>query len=490
MPIARYHWPRVADFRNRTAELRALDRWWKSTDAQPISMSGRRRVGKSWLFRRFAHGKPAIVLVADRVAPGMLLDRLADQLAEHTGFRPRLDGPADLVRMLFRLARDERILAVIDEFPYLLGTTSTEQQRHLSSIQAVMEEERDASRLKLILTGSTIGVMEGMQEGRSPMHGRLRPLQVRPLRFGDAQAFLGQLAPGDRVATYSVAGGMPRYLTALGHGNLLDAIVREVVDPDGPLFNEPLSLLTSELREPAVHFSVLAALATRPQQAAAIADAVHLSTQELTVYLRALESLHLISRHLPVGAKKGARGTQWRIEDDFMRFWFRFVHPYRGDLEAGIDPEAFADHRVRPFLNEHVSVTFERIVEDWLRREYGARAPAVGGWWGPALNALRRTGERTTEEVDVVAVDGGRVVAVAEAKWTSAPMPLRVLTDLRDFKLPAVRQAGLDVDDAEIVLASQSGLAPNLRAAADADPRVRLVDAGLIVADLERAARH
>jgi predicted GTPase len=31
-------------------------------------MYGRRRVGKSWLLRRFAHGKPAVILSSERLA--------------------------------------------------------------------------------------------------------------------------------------------------------------------------------------------------------------------------------------------------------------------------------------------------------------------------------------------------------------------------------------------------------------------------------------
>lgn len=49
--------------------LQRLEDWWDSADVQPFNLFGRRRVGKSWLFRKFAHGKPAIVLVAENTLP-------------------------------------------------------------------------------------------------------------------------------------------------------------------------------------------------------------------------------------------------------------------------------------------------------------------------------------------------------------------------------------------------------------------------------------
>ena len=48
----------------------------------------------------------------------------------------------------FRLGRDAKYLAVIDEFPWLLGTSAAEARRTLSSIQAVMEDERDGEPIE------------------------------------------------------------------------------------------------------------------------------------------------------------------------------------------------------------------------------------------------------------------------------------------------------------------------------------------------------
>ena len=483
MPVTNYRWPALKEFRDRTKALADLEAWWASNSREPINLYGRRRVGKSWLFRRFAHGKPSVLLVADRVVAGQQLSQMAAQLADVLEIRPQLDDVAELFNVLYDLGARRKILVVVDEFPYLLGTTAAERQRTLTSVQAVMEHKREGSKLKLILTGSTIAQMEDLQAEKSPMHGRLQPLPLWPMSFADATLLLDGNDVLDHLTRFSIAGGMPRYLEALGAGELEATVAHIVVDPHSQLFNEPRTLLQTELREPTVYFSILAELAGNPQDAATVAAALRMETKELSGYLTALESLRLVARRRPVGAADSSRTTQWKCTDHFVRFWFRFVRPYQAELEAGADPRAHVEANVVPYLADHAAPVFEDAVTAWVRSRH-AGSTAVGAWWGPALHRLRATGERTTEEIDTVALRGKKVVAVGEAKWTNKKLGAAVLSDLLDYKLPALTQTGFDVSGVEVVLASRSGFSDGLRALASATPNTHLVLASDLLTDL------
>ncbi len=85
-----YAWPLVGEFLDREDELARLEEWWTSPERIPINLYGRRRVGKSWLLRRFAHGKPAVILASERLAPGTQLARFAELLAPALGIRPEI----------------------------------------------------------------------------------------------------------------------------------------------------------------------------------------------------------------------------------------------------------------------------------------------------------------------------------------------------------------------------------------------------------------
>ena len=331
-----YTWPLVDEFVNREEELARLEEWWASPERMPINMYGRRRVGKSWLLRRFAHGKPAVILASERLAPGTQLSRFAALLEPGLGVRPEIPDLPTLFRVAYRLASEAKALVVIDELPWLLPGTEAEIERALSSIQAVMEEERDSSQLKLVLCGSAISQMQALMSERGPLHGRLRALEIRPLRYPQAQEFLDTLDPVRRIERFAIAGGMPRYLSELGRGALENVICSRVLDRDGPLWNEARAVLEQELTQPGVYFSILEQLATGEKQVERIASGARIENTTVSRYLATLTELRIVHRKLPAGAAPSSRGGHWELSDPFLRFWFRFVFPFQAELESGL----------------------------------------------------------------------------------------------------------------------------------------------------------
>lgn len=479
MPIPVYDWPRVSEFLNRNDELERLEKWWNDADDRmTVNLYGRRRVGKSWLFRRFAHGKPSVLMVSERLAEGAQLSRFSQQLAPMLGgVAPQLPDVAALFRVLFRVAQDHKTLAVIDEFPWLLGSTSAEEGRTLSSIQAVMEEERDRSQLKLVLCGSAVTQMEALQAERNPLHGRLVALELRALPYERASAFLREGSAQDRFVRFTVSGGMPRYLTALVGGSLRERVCDQLLQPDAPLWNEGRTIVGQELREPAMHFSVLEQLASGEKQVGELANALKAKSGPVSKYLSVLADLRLVRKDLPYGASPTDRGSHWVLQDPFLRFWFRFVFPFQADLEAGLQPEDLYDREIEPELADHVAPVFEELCREHARRSLDGTATRVGRWWGNSLNQLRKDGQRTTEEVDIVGTARKRVTLVGEAKWTNKPLGERILHDLAKYKIPALEQDGFRMaDEVATVLFSRSGYSAGLRARAGSDEHLHLID--------------
>ena len=98
-------------------------------ERMPVNMYGRRRVGKSWLLRRFAHGKPAVILASERLAPGTssrVLRRCSRRASAYV--RRSQTSPPCFVSP-YRLASKTKVLVVIDEFPWLLPGTEAEIER-------------------------------------------------------------------------------------------------------------------------------------------------------------------------------------------------------------------------------------------------------------------------------------------------------------------------------------------------------------------------
>lgn len=490
--IPTFEWSSRASFQNRVADLAALDAWWASRSRDALCLFGRRRVGKSWLFRRFADGKPALVLVADRRLTGPQMSRFADELEGPLGVRPNIGDVVDLVRVCLRLGRRRRILIVIDEFPYLLPEGMA-RERTLTAIQRVMEEERDASRTKLILCGSLVAQMESLLSQASPLHGRLLPLEVRPMTFAETRSFLDPSDAQTRIVRHAVCGGMARHLAELGTGSLREAVCQSVLDRRGPLFSDLRSVLEQELRQPATYFSLLEELAMGEKSAEHLARVTGTTTRTLAPYLATLESMRLVRQRRAIGGGSAARGRRFRIDDGFIRFWFRFVFPHQAALEEGLAGGDLWDGEITEFLADHVAPTFEDLCIRYARVRFGREAPEVGSWWGHALDSERRAGRRRTEEIDIVGAHRSRLRLLGECKWTARPLGRGVLDDLLTFKLPALLQGGRLTPTKEgprILLFGRAGFEPALIAAARDLPRVELIALDDLVDLLDRAGNE
>lgn len=370
---------------------------------------------------------------------------------------------------------------MIDELRYLWAA-----ERNLPSILLkVMEEEVPTSKLKLLVAGGHVRMMERLLAEREPLHDRLRPLRVRALDLWHAREILGEGSPTALLTAFGVAGGMPRYLSEVaGSADPVRRLADLCLDPHGPLFDEPRAILAQELEVPHTYFSILAALASGPLPWGDIVSRSGVESSQLARYLRTLEDIGLVTVRVPVTEPEPShsRNRLYALDDGFLRFWFRFVFPFQADLEAGLPGESVLRSEVLPAMAEHLAPTIEEVARAWVRRTGLGRATRIGAWWGPSLGLLRATGERTRDKIDIIGIARGRVVLVGEVRWRTRPMDVGILGELERFKLPALRAAATVASRPTVVLVSRSGFTDGLRAAAVADDRIRLVELEELVA--------
>ena len=141
-------------FVNRTEELAFLEKYLAQPGFQFIPLYGRRRVGKTRLMREFIRDKRAIYFLADSVTEGEQLRNLGHEVGEYfsdtilveSGFRDW----QQFFRYLKEKGEHERLIIVIDEFPYLVNSN-----KGISSIfQKGIDTHLKESNVFLILLGS------------------------------------------------------------------------------------------------------------------------------------------------------------------------------------------------------------------------------------------------------------------------------------------------------------------------------------------------
>jgi AAA+ ATPase superfamily predicted ATPase len=400
---------------DREAELLALERSWRSGEPVLALVSGRRRTGKTRLLGRFVERKRAVFYAAAQQASLAELRGLSRATRE--ALRP--DG-GDLLALadfpdweraleyLAEKARAERLSVVLDEFPYLV-----ESEPALPSIiQRFWDHRGRGTRLFLVLCGSSQAVMDDLQVRRATLFGRIDlRLELRPFGYREAALFTPRLAPAEQAVAYGVLGGMPVYLQrwddSTGH---LANLRRLFADPTSPLVEEGEYVLGSELREASGYFRIMHAIAAGRCTYGAIRDFAQI---DIARQLERLLAIGLVERTVPVTEDPTrTKRAVYRIADNFLSFWFRFIHGNRANIARGLGRE-LVDRLIVPGLSDHMGPIWEELCSEFIRGEAAAgRLPvelsSVGRWWN----------RDSSVEIDIVGLRGRQVVLAGSAKWS------------------------------------------------------------------------
>ena len=438
-------------FYDRTAELDALETAFESSGHDLYVVYGRRRVGKTELLTEFCDDRPHIYFLASQEAEHRQREKFVEKIAEYFEDRvPRIDGWDEALEYLGDKLTDGALVVVIDEFPYLVEANDSLP----SYLQSFVDEQLQDTDSMVVLCGSSVSTMESEVLGHeSPLYGRRTgQIDLQPFSFREARDVIGYDIK-DAIRSFAVTGGTPMYLTRFDYDQPLGANVQtQILSPTAVLYNEPEFLLRTELRNPARYMSILEAVATGHTTQNEISGATGIDAGPLSKYLQTLRRLRLIDRDVPVTASaKQSKRSRYRVADEFLRFWFRFVEPNRSSIEEA--PEIVYDGTIEPNLPDHVATTFEDVCQEavWEAIRRGELGPYadVGRWW---------YGE---DEIDIVGLaPGDDRIMLAECKWTAQPVGHGLASQLQE-KAERV-QWGPDTREEEFALFSKSGFVDGL----------------------------
>jgi len=450
-------------FYDRDDELASLETAYTSPGHAFYVIYGRRRVGKTALLKAFCADRPHLYYLAAQEAEGRQREKFVEQAADAFDDRvPRIEGWDDTFEYLGeKLAEDDHIV-VIDEFPYLVE----ENDSLPSYIQAFVDEQLQDTDSMLVLCGSSVSTMESEVLGHeSPLYGRRTgQIDLQPFSFQQARNVISYDIT-DAIRAYAVTGGTPMYLTLFDYDQSLAENIRtHILSPTAVLYNEPEFLLRTELRNPARYLSILEAVALGHTTPNEISGATGIDSGPLSKYLQTLRQLRLLDRDVPVTASgQKSKRSRYRVADEFLRFWFRYVEPNRSSIEEA--PAVVFETSIEPDLPTHVAPTFEDICEEavWelIRRGDFDPYSDVGRWW---------YGEAEIDLVGLAPVNDR--ILLAECKWTSDPVGRGLVEALRS-KADSVRWGSEDRSE-RFALFSKSGFTDGL--ADDLDDNWSLFD--------------
>ena len=408
-------------FYDRTNELETLSqiRMQSIENATFTMLIGRRRIGKTALLLKSNEGQKMVYLFVSRNSEAVLCQQFQKQILDSLGIQiyGNINRFNQLFEQLLIISQSKHFTLIIDEFQDFEKVNSA----IFSEIQSLWDQYKDKIKLNFIVCGSIYSMMTKIFEhNKEPLFGRLTSkIKLEPFTIQVVKQILKDNNPtytaDDLLLLYNITGGISHYISllmnakAVTFNKMLDYLVRS----DSPFLNEGKDVLVSEFgRDYGIYFSILQLIAIGKTRQTEIDSIIGKNTG---TYLMNLEKHYsLIVKNKPIFSKPESRNTKWSIEDNFLRFWFRFIYPNQMLIEMGK-----YDLLKQTILNQYEQYS-GLILEKYFRQKYREEEniTMMGQFWN----------SKGENEIDLIAInDMDKSVLIAEIKRNSNKINIQEL---------------------------------------------------------------
>lgn len=383
-------------FVDRREDLKSLREKLKGEGFELIVIYGRRRIGKTRLVLEAVKDLPHVYYLAVEGDNLRHFRETAERVFPEVRYS-REDWEGTLHALKGKVL-------VIDEFPNLIK----EDPKVLSVFQRAIDLDLSNSGTKLVLLGSSVGMMtEKVLSYKSPLYGRRTgSMKLKPMGFFALKEFFPGASWEELVEVYGLTDGIPFYITRV-RLPFWEWLEKELKDPVSFFRDEVDFLLRYEFSEIGTYKRILEAIALGRTTPKEIRDFTGMKHSDITPYLRNLIAVDLVVREVPVTEKPTSKRGRYYLADNFLAFWFRFVYPNLSRIEEG----AFDVAEIKEDYPHYLGRVFEKVARQFLVEmskagELPFRFTKIGRWWHKG------------EEIDLVALNERKKKALfVEVKW-------------------------------------------------------------------------
>ena len=416
--------------------------------AQFTIITGRRRIGKTEMIKKFYEKKPMLYFFVARKAEADLCEIFADEI------RSKLEIPiigkvasfAEIFKLIMELSQTRHINLFIDEFQDFYRVNPS----IYSDMQNIWDSYKNTAQINLIVAGSVNTLMNKIfKDKKQPLFGRqTATMQVRPFKPSVLKEIMSEYCPdykkSDLLALYTLTGGVAKYVELfIDRKKFTEKKMMDMFfERDSYFLQEGKNMLVDEFgKDYGIYFSILTLIAQGKNTRSELENALNI--KELSGYLKNLsEEYALITKMQPIYEKSSNKNVHYAINDQFLKFWFRFIYKYMHIIEAG------GNDKLRAIAERDFPTVSGKSLESYFNevlKESGSYTRL--GYWHD------RKGEN---EIDIVAEDElENRIEFIEVKRQAKNFDGQVLKDKSElffksvgsFKGYSIVYRGLSIDD-------------------------------------------
>ena len=367
-------------FFGREQELSELGELWKKTSSSFVVCSGRRRIGKSTLIEEFAARSKCRFIEIVGLAPdegvtnGLQLRNFCERLSAQTG-RPNVQADcwAKAFDALYAALKGRgRTVVFLDEISWM-GAYDRAFAALLKTAWDTQFSRRD--NLVFVVCGSVSSwINRNILRSRAFVGRVSLALSVPEMPLRDCRKFWG--AAAGRVSTHEmldflcVAGAVPKYLSEMKPSLSAEENIRRLCfSNEGYLYRDFDVIFTDVFKKSASErLKIVECIAERPQSVRTLAAALGVASNgHLSEALAELVEAGFVSADegLNPSSSKEVREVRYRIRDNYMRFYLKFIRPRAQAIRAG--SYRFSSIDRLPGFDGIMGLQFENLVRGNLR---------------------------------------------------------------------------------------------------------------------------
>ena len=272
-----------------------------------------------------------------------------------------------VLKYIFELSVKEKIILVLDEYPYL-----RENIKGMDSIlQSLVDKYKDTSKITLIILGSYVEVMRSLLEHSNPLYGRVDlTIDLKQMDYYESAYFYPNFSVEDKVRIYSVFGGIPYYNRLIDDSkSVKDNIIELIASSGARLENEVSMYLNAEISKITNANEVFEALSRGYTRYSDILSQSHVSSGPTLVdVLDKLMRMEVVVKTAPINDGNNKKKAGYYISDNLSLFYYRYIFKYSSQMKI-MDSEVFYKKYIETDFEEHyVPHIFETICSQYLIR--------------------------------------------------------------------------------------------------------------------------
>ena len=352
-------------FVGRDEELRELKNRYNSNNLEIISVLGRRRVGKSQLIFNSCQEFDGLVIPYDCSATSYIDNISAINKLIREKFNNEylsFNSLYDVLTFLHKEAINRRILFIIDEYPYMRNGKATD-----SEIKKAIDDFDKLDKknpLKFILCGSSVDVMNILDNVDMPLHGRFNKIiRLFPLNYLHSSMFFENASEEDKVKYYSVLGGVPYFLKQVNPNVSFDENIINLFFASNALLKTELeNQINSEIAKIEKATYILNIINEKTVAYTDILQRFKSSfpNGEIDYPLTKLLNMKIVEK-IFVEQNNGKKKPYYRIADNTIAFYYSFLIQNFANTMLFTDKEYYEEFIKDNLLHDFVPHMFENI---------------------------------------------------------------------------------------------------------------------------------